>query len=97
MVILVVCVATVLLLGVIVWVGTRMVAHPDPHAGSVGGAFGAGFGVFDPGAARAADDLEDNKNQVTVVPSPDDYDRPTWDVDLRRGTVKIPRPDETSD
>jgi hypothetical protein len=92
MVITAVCIGAVLLLGLIVWAGTRMVAHPDPSAGSVGGAFGAGLGVFDPGAARAADDLEDNKNLTEVTPTPDEDDRPAWRVDLHRGTVRIPRP-----
>jgi hypothetical protein len=92
MVILAVCVATVLLLGLIVWAGTRMVAHPDPEAVSVGGSLGTGLGVFDPGAARAADDLADHKNQTEVVPTPDEHDdHPIWKVDLHRGTVKIPR------
>ncbi|WP_028645364.1 hypothetical protein [Nocardioides sp. URHA0020] len=92
MVILAVIVASVLLLGLIVWTGTKMVAHPDPDAVSVGGAMGAGLGVFDPGAARAREDIDDQKNQTEVVPSPDEGDDPVWKVDLRRGTVKIPRP-----
>lgn len=91
MVIVAVGIASVVLLGLIVWMGTKMVAHPDPDAVSVGGAMGAGLGVFDPGAARASQDLEDNKNQTEVVPTPDEHDRPVWRVDLHRGTVKIPR------
>ena len=92
MVILVVCVATVLLLGLIVWLGTKMVAHPDPDAVSAGGSMGTGLGVFDPGAARAREDIDDHKNQTEVVPTPDEDDsHPVWKVDLHRGTVKIPR------
>ena len=92
MVILAVVVASVLLLGVIVWMGTKMVAHPDPDAVSVGGAMGSGLGVFDPGAARAREDIDDHKNQTEVVPSPDEDDsHPLWRVDLHRGTVKIHR------
>ena len=92
MVILAVIVATVLLLGVIVWMGTKMVAHPDPNAVSAGGSMGTGLGVFDPGAARAREDIDDHKNQTEVVPSPDEDDsHPLWKVDLHRGTVRIPR------
>lgn len=93
MVIVAVCIASVLLLAVIVWMGTRMVAHPDPNAVSAGGAIGTGLGVFDPGSARAADDLAEQKNQTEVVPTPDEHDQPVWRVDLHRGTVKIPRPE----
>jgi hypothetical protein len=91
MVILAVCVASVLLLGVIVWMGTKMVAHPDPNAVSAGGSMGTGLGVFDPGAARAREDIDDHKNQTEIVPAPDGHDQPGWKVDLRSGTVKIPR------
>jgi len=94
MVILAACVGTVLLLGVIVWLGTKMVAHPDPDAVSVGGSMGTGLGVFDPGAARAREEIDDHKNQTEVVPTPDEDDEtPGWKVDLHRGTVKIPRPE----
>lgn len=92
MVIAAVCIASVLLLGVIVWMGTKMVAHPDPDAVSAGSAMGTGLGVFDPGAARAREDIDDHKNQTEVVPTPDeDESVPGWKVDLHRGTVKIPR------
>lgn len=92
MVIVAACVGAVLLLGFIVWIGTKMVAHPDPDAVSVGGSMGTGLGVFDPGAARAREDIDDHKNQTEVVPAPDGEDVPLWKVDLRSGTVKIPRP-----
>ena len=91
MVILAVIVASVLLLGVIVWMGTRMVAHPDPNAGSVGGSIGTGLGVFDPGAGRAREEIDDQLSQAEILPTPDEDDRPRWKVDLHRGTVKIPR------
>ncbi|GAA4690530.1 hypothetical protein [Nocardioides conyzicola] len=93
MVILAICVASVLLLGVIVWIGTNMVAHPDPAAGAVGAGIGSGLGMFDPGAGRAREEIDDKANQTEVLPTPDeDEDHPVWKVDLRRGTVKIPRP-----
>jgi hypothetical protein len=97
MVILAVGAASVLLLAVVVWMGTRMVRNPDPSAGAVAGAFGSGLGVFDPGAARAAKDLEDDRNHAEIVPTPDEHDRPTWRVDLTRGTVKIPPPERPAE
>lgn len=87
--------AAVLLAGLgfawVVWMGTRMVAHPDPAATSVGDAFGAGLAIFDPGKARADDDLASRKHQSEVIPTPDEEDRPAWTVDLRRNQVRIPR------
>jgi len=79
------------LFALVVWTGTRMVAHPDPAAGSVGDAFGAGLAVFDPGKARADDDLASRKHQSEIVPTPDEEDHPVWKVDLHHGTVRIPR------
>ncbi len=79
------------LFALVVWAGTRMVAHPDPAAGSVGDAFGAGLAVFDPGKARADDDLDSRRHQSEIVPTPDEEDQPAWKVDLRHGTVRIPR------
>ncbi len=93
MVIALTVVGAVVLLAVVVWMGTHMVAHPDPNAGSVGDAFGAGLAVFDPGKARADDDLASKKHQSEILPTPDeDEDHPVWKVDLHRGTVRVPRP-----
>ncbi len=92
MVIAAVCIGSVLLLGVVIWMGTRMVAHPDPSAGAIGGGVGAGLGMFDPGAGRAREEIDDRSKQAEILPTPDeDDDHPRWKVDLHRGTVKIPR------
>ena len=92
MVIVAVCLGSVLLLGVVVWMGTKMVAHPDPNAGSVGGSIGAGLGMFDPGAGRAREEIDDQLHQAEILPTPDeDDDHLSWKLDLHRGTVKIPR------
>lgn len=84
-------IAALALFGLVVWAGTRMVAHPDPSAGSVGDAFGAGLAIFDPGKARADDDLASRRHQSEIVPTPDEEDLPVWKVDLRRNQVRIPR------
>jgi hypothetical protein len=92
MVVLAVCLASVLLLGVIVWMGTKMVAHPDPNAASVGGSIGTGLAMFDPGAGRAREEIDDHESQADILPTPDeDENNPRWKVDLHRGTVRIPR------
>jgi hypothetical protein len=91
MLIAAIVIGAVLLLALVVIAGTRMVAHPDPAAGSVGDAFGAGLAIFDPGKARADDDLASRKHQSEVVPTPDEDDQPAWRVDLHRNRVRIPR------
>ena len=91
MVVLLLVAVGLAVLALVVWAGTRMVAHPDPAAGSVGGAFGAGLAVLDPGKARAEEDLESHQRLADVLPSPDEDDRPVWTVDLHRNRVRIPR------
>jgi hypothetical protein len=48
--------------------------------------------VFDPGRGRARADLEDEKHQGAIIPSPNGDDRPLR-VDLSSGRVTIRRED----
>jgi len=83
--------AGLLVLGLVVWSGHRMVTERRT-GGSAGtaGALGNFIDVFDPARARADRDLDSQEHQGEVVPSPDDADLPVR-VDLDSGTARIRR------
>ncbi|MDH2412597.1 hypothetical protein [Nocardioides sp. CER19] len=83
-------VAGVLLLGLVVLAGTRLLRHHDGSGSGAADALGSFIDVFDPARARADRDLDSREHQGEVIPSPDDDDRPVT-VDLRKGTVRIRR------
>lgn len=76
---------------VIVVLGNRMVRSND---GAVRGGMTDGLGmalnVFDPAQGRARQELEEQKHQGAVIPSPDGDDRPMR-VDLGSGRVTVRR------
>ncbi|MBZ5737050.1 hypothetical protein [Nocardioides mangrovi] len=84
-------IAGVLLLAGVIWIGTHLVAHPEPGGGAMVDAFGSGLSVFDPGKARADEELDQHGHLMEIIPSPDDEDHPVWKVDLQRNSVRIPR------
>lgn len=90
---LVVGIALVLVTALVVAVGHRMLTHDGPRSSGMSDGLGTFIDVFDPARARADRDLESHKNMGEVLPSPDD-DHPRWQVDLRRGRVRIPRSPE---
>lgn len=89
----------VLLVGglLVVWWGNRMVRNPGPEATSMGDGFGGLIEAFNPGHARAREELERQERQGPVTPTPDDDDREPVrfernpDGSLRK--VRIRRPD----
>lgn len=77
--------------GLVVFVGTRMVRSSE---GGARGGFADGLGmaldVFDPAHGRARQELEDQKHQGAIIPSPGEDDAPMR-VDLTSGRVTIRR------
>lgn len=88
---LVVGVALALATVLVVVVGHRMLTSDAPHSSGMSDGLGTFIDVFDPARARADRDLESHKNMGEVLPSPEDEDRPVWQVDLRRNVVRVPR------
>jgi hypothetical protein len=89
--IVVLAVAGVLLLGLVVISGTRMLRHHDGRGSGASDALGSFIDVFDPARARADRDLDLREHQGEVIPSPDDGDDRPVTVDLRTGTARIRR------
>jgi hypothetical protein len=84
--------AGLLVLGLVVWAGHRLVTERrGGTSGTTTGALGNFIDVFDPARARAERDLDSREHQGEVLPSPDDADLPVR-VDLAAGTVRIRRP-----
>jgi hypothetical protein len=83
-------VAGLLLLGLVVLAGTRMLRHHDGTGSGAADALGNFIDVFDPARARADRDLDSREHQGEIIPSPNDDDRPVR-VDLSRGTARIRR------
>ena len=85
-------VAGLLVLGLVVWAGHRMLLKPSAGSGAAVGALGNFIDVFDPARARADRDLDSREHQGEIMPSPDDDDRPVR-VDLSTGRAHVrPRP-----
>jgi len=83
--------AGVLVLGLVVWAGTRIVTADRSKSGGASDALGNFIDVFDPGQARADRYLKQKQNQGQVVPSPDDED-PPMTIDAARMRVTIRKP-----
>lgn len=77
-----------------VWFGHRSLGSAGPTT-SGGNALG-GFDVFDPGRARAQDDLDSKEHEGEALPAPNDEDLPVR-VDLGSGTVRIRKPSPAPD
>ena len=84
--------AGLVVLGLVVWAGHRMLTERRSGVSSgAGGALGNFIDVFDPGQARADRYLKQKQNQGQVVPSPDDEDPPmTIDAAPMRVTIRKP-------
>ena len=83
--------AGLLVLGLVLWAGHRMVTERRTGASSAGGgALGNFIDVFDPARARADRDLDSKQHQGEILPAPDADDLPVT-VDLESGTARIKR------
>ena len=92
MTVLAVGAGTVVVLGLIMWLGHRMVTEERSGTSSGGGGVLGGFSdVFDPGRARAEHDLDSKEHQGELLPAPLDLDPPVH-LDLDKGTARIRRP-----
>lgn len=81
--------AGLLVLGLVLWAGQRMLMQRRTGAsGAASGALGNFIDVFDPARARADRDLDSKEHQGELLPSPDDADLPVR-VDLDSGTARI--------
>ncbi|UMG93039.1 hypothetical protein [Nocardioides sp. TF02-7] len=61
--------AGVLVLGLVVWTGTRMVRTSE-GGGGVGNGLGTFVDVFDPARARSDEDLKSKEHQREATPAP---------------------------
>lgn len=86
--------AGVLVLGLVVWAGHRMLTTGPQGGGGSSNALGGFSDVFEPARARADDDLKSKENQLEVTPSPEDDDRPMV-IDPVRMTVTVRKPGPT--
>lgn len=85
--------AGVLVLGLIVWAGHRMLTTGGQAGGGASDALGNFIDVFDPARSRADQDLKSKEHQGEVAPVPDDDDRPMVIDPVRmRVTVRRPTP-----
>jgi len=83
--------AGLLVLGLVLWAGHRMVTERRTGASSAsGGALGNFIDVFDPARARTDRDLDSKEHQGEILPAPDADDLPVT-VDLESGTARIKR------
>jgi hypothetical protein len=79
-------------LGLIMWAGHRMLNEERAGTSSGGGGALGGFtDVFDPARSRAEHDLDSKEHQGELLPAPLDADLPVT-VDLESGTAKIKKP-----
>src|SRR5689334_14620719 len=67
--------AGLVLLGLVIAGGSRMLRHDDDRPSASAGALGNFIDVFDPARARADRDLESREHQGEIIPSPADDDR----------------------
>lgn len=78
-------------MALIVVVGNGMVRSGDGAArGGMTDGLGMAMNVFDPAQGRARQELEEQKHQGAVIPSPDGDDLPMR-IDLASGRVKVRR------
>jgi hypothetical protein len=84
--------AGLVVLGLVMWAGHRMVTEKRSGTSSgAGGALGAFSDVFDPARSRAEHDLDSKEHQGELLPAPLDADQPVH-LDLDKGTARIRRP-----
>jgi hypothetical protein len=82
----------VVVLGLIMWAGHRMVTEERSGSSSGGGGALGGFtDIFDPARSRAEHDLDSKEHQGELMPAPLDLDLPVK-IDLDSGTAKVKRP-----
>lgn len=83
-------IAAVLVLGLVVLAGTRMLREGSGGGGATD-ALGNFIDVFDPARAQADRDLQSQKHQGAVLPSPDDDKDLSLKVDLNANTARVKR------
>ena len=88
--VLVFSVAGVVALLLVLWLSHRVLVAGGTGAGSAD-PFGGVGDVFDPGRARAQEDLDSREHQGEMLPSSDEDDLPVR-VDLSTGRARVRRP-----
>ena len=83
----------VLVLGLVAWAGHRMLNSDQRGSSGMTDALGSFIDVFDPARAKADRDLQSQKHQGTVIPSPDGDPPMTIDLDAGRATINKPLSD----
>jgi hypothetical protein len=83
--------AGVVLLLLVIWAGHRMLRNPSGTGGGIADGMGVFVDAFDPGRARADQDLKSKDHETQVVPSAGGDDHPIQ-IDHRtmRATIKRP-------
>ncbi|MGK2876468.1 MAG: hypothetical protein ACSLEW_12645 [Nocardioides sp.] len=79
------------LLVLVVWSGNASLKSGGPSATGTGNAFGSAAGIFDPGTARAMDEIKQWENTAAPLPLPDPDDLPMA-IDLDSGVARIIKP-----
>lgn len=87
-------VATGLILGLVVFAGTRMLRDSSSGGGAMADGLGNFIDVFDPARAKADRDLQSQKHQGDVLPSPDDDKDVALKLDLDNNTAQVRRKPE---
>ncbi|KAA1418507.1 hypothetical protein F0U44_08330 [Nocardioides humilatus] len=86
-------VAGVVLLLLAIWSGNRMLRNPTGNGAGIADGMGVFVDAFDPGRARADQDLKSKDHEVTVVPSADGDDQAVRiDQAAMRATIRRPKP-----
>lgn len=89
---LVVVVVGVLVLGLVVLAGTKMLREGSGSGSVISDGLGNFIDVFDPARARADRDIESQKHRGEIMPSPDDDDDVALKLDLDANTAQVRRP-----
>ncbi|MEZ0578852.1 hypothetical protein [Nocardioides sp. MH1] len=81
----------VLLLLLVIWSGQQMLRNPSSGSAGMDG-LGGFADVFDPGRARADQDLKSKDHESEVMPSAEGKDRPA-EIDhvTMKATIRMPR------
>ena len=80
-----------LVLLVVVWAGHRMLRNPTGTGAGAADGMGIFIDAFDPGRARADQDLKSKDHESEVTPSADGNDRPP-EIDHLTMRARIRRP-----
>jgi hypothetical protein len=83
--------AGVLVLLLVVWAGHRMLRNPTGTGGGVADGMGVFIDAFDPGRARADQDLKSKDHEAEVMPSADGDDKRS-EIDHLTMRARIRRP-----